>query len=654
MDPNSKNDPTSDDESGASDRSEPMRSDEAEAERAAAVEAVIRRFGGIRPMASKVNIPVTTVQGWKRRGAIPLQRHAEIIAAAEHRGVLLDPAELAASASPDDRAEDRVDSPETLEGVAEPMRPADEEYGREDEREATYAAEIERAEAEQAGAEPGPWAAERHAEEEIRTPADRRDPAHDHLEEEVRAPEASGFREGGEEAYRPEERAHGAAPTEERPLAAQEPEAERGEAAAPPRKRGGGVAWLAALVAIVGAGVAVTAPYWAADVLPAEVVGEPSVPALADRLDRLEEQLAAVPTGEGPVPAQERLDSLESQLSQLRQDLQDLPSVPAGAPGAVADLGPVTERLDTLDQRVADLAEQPPAIDPARIDELSRDLAGLRSSVEALRRLEEELAGVQGRLQDLSSTVGSVQGTTAQLSSRIDQLGQGVEGEVSRLTERLDGVSARIQTLSAQLDRLQTLDVDAQATILAIGELRDALERGQPFSGILPTLSRLVSDQPAAAEALESLTPYGERGIPTRVDLDARFGDMAEAVLQAAVEADGGGVLDRVRSQVQGLVSVRPVAGEVEGDSIDAMLARGEDRLDRGNLRGAVEALEGLEGAPADAAEPWLTDARARLAAEDAIATLTGSTIEELTGRAAAVRQAEVGQGGNGEDGAAP
>src|SRR5262249_25822129 len=41
-------------------------------------ERIIAAFGGIRPMAKTLGIAVTTVQGWKERGAIPLKRMAEI------------------------------------------------------------------------------------------------------------------------------------------------------------------------------------------------------------------------------------------------------------------------------------------------------------------------------------------------------------------------------------------------------------------------------------------------------------------------------------------------------------------------------------------------------------------------------------------------
>lgn len=50
-------------------------------------EAVIERFGGIRPMASKMNIPVTTVQGWKKRNVIPGNRREDVLRAASQNNI---------------------------------------------------------------------------------------------------------------------------------------------------------------------------------------------------------------------------------------------------------------------------------------------------------------------------------------------------------------------------------------------------------------------------------------------------------------------------------------------------------------------------------------------------------------------------------------
>ncbi len=50
-------------------------------------EDIIERFGGIRPMANKMRVPVTTVQGWKKRNVIPGNRRDEIAEAAEANGI---------------------------------------------------------------------------------------------------------------------------------------------------------------------------------------------------------------------------------------------------------------------------------------------------------------------------------------------------------------------------------------------------------------------------------------------------------------------------------------------------------------------------------------------------------------------------------------
>jgi len=52
---------------------------------------IIKLFGGIRPMANKLDVPVSTVQGWKERAAIPANRHDEILAAAARHKVNLPP-----------------------------------------------------------------------------------------------------------------------------------------------------------------------------------------------------------------------------------------------------------------------------------------------------------------------------------------------------------------------------------------------------------------------------------------------------------------------------------------------------------------------------------------------------------------------------------
>ncbi len=48
---------------------------------------IIEKFGGIRPMSAKINIAVTTIQGWKKRNAIPASRKKAILDCAANNNI---------------------------------------------------------------------------------------------------------------------------------------------------------------------------------------------------------------------------------------------------------------------------------------------------------------------------------------------------------------------------------------------------------------------------------------------------------------------------------------------------------------------------------------------------------------------------------------
>lgn len=84
---------------------------------------IIERFGGIRPMASKMDVPVTTVQGWKKRDVIPGSRRHEVLSAARDHDV--DLTDLISGAA-NENAGQSVESgkkPEKAEWVSELTQP---------------------------------------------------------------------------------------------------------------------------------------------------------------------------------------------------------------------------------------------------------------------------------------------------------------------------------------------------------------------------------------------------------------------------------------------------------------------------------------------------------------------------------------------------
>jgi len=54
------------------------------------VEKIINSFGGVRPLASALGLPASTVQNWKRRGRIPQWHFGDLIGLGAQSGILID------------------------------------------------------------------------------------------------------------------------------------------------------------------------------------------------------------------------------------------------------------------------------------------------------------------------------------------------------------------------------------------------------------------------------------------------------------------------------------------------------------------------------------------------------------------------------------
>ncbi|RDD63396.1 uroporphyrinogen-III synthase [Ferruginivarius sediminum] len=504
--------------------------------------AVIARFGGIRPMAHKLGVAVSTVQGWKNRGVIPAQRHDEILAAAREQGVELDRAELRASSE-----EEAIEDAEIVETT-----PGEHAVGAE--ASAASAADT----AEQASREA---AAAEHAVGAEATAA---------------GGETTAGTTGG-----------GAGKASETAAAPPPPP--------PPAPRPLG--WvpgmlLGAAIVVAGAAAAVaTRDHWLPYLGEQPAVVQPDtarlqgIEDLSAQVANLEERLGAVEAQDGAVGQQpieeldERVAGLNSRLSQAAQRMETQ-----------------GERLEQASARMETAA--------GRIDQLAARVEGLGS-----------------RLDEVAKTAATTE-TVGQLRQRIDELEAGM-ADLAALKDRVES-QRDIKDVARAVAAQKVMEA------LAVAELRDALRFSAPFAQELKAARKVLPADSEVVSALDALAGYAERGIPTRDELRQRFEPAAaQAVAAAAGESqDGwvGGVLRRLND----VVTVRPVGEDVEGGSPGAVLARAETRLDTGDLRAAVETVEGLGGQPAKAMQPWLEQARARLGAEQALSAIGARLMETL------------------------
>jgi len=160
-------------------------------------------------------------------------------------------------------------------------------------------------------------------------------------------------------------------------------------------------------------------------------------------------------------------------------------------------------------------------------------------------------------------------------------------------------------------------------------ELERALNGSGPFAVELESLDKLL-DAAQPDPSIAQLRTRATTGIPTRAILLARFDAAAAAIVRADAASDvAPGWAGRSYAFVMSLVMIRPL-GEREGLDAPSRVARAQMRLEEGDLDAAVKELGELEDAAAKAAAPWLTDARARLAAEQALAQLSATLTQRL------------------------
>ena len=312
--------------------------------------------------------------------------------------------------------------------------------------------------------------------------------------------------------------------------------------------------------------------------LPSRGGDDSAVKALEARVARLEQR----PAQSDPAPLAARLDALEKRVAVSV-------SSPVSSPDP--DLRPLVARLDALETRVA------------------RDTSPVPSSAtgEDLRPLLTRLDALERRLAEGATDPGKVDA----ISSRVDALSS--RDPAADLRARLDDLERQLGGLSAKgAGTAETSDRAARQARLHAAVV--ALAAGRPLGAI--------------AGAPAALTRFATAAPPVESALRLAFPAASRAALQASLpDTEGKPFLDRVLARLQDfrLVTVREGETVLIGNSAVAILARAQAQLDAGDLAGATLTAGKLLGPPAEKMAAWLADAKALVAAREALASLTGN-----------------------------
>lgn len=315
--------------------------------------------------------------------------------------------------------------------------------------------------------------------------------------------------------------------------------------------------------------------------------------------------------------------------------------IPGTGPGAAAvteEVADLRGTLQTLDRRVAEVEQQvadmAAAPAPAVTAEGGVDEQALG---QALRTLDQRIAALENRPEP--QAVPDLTDDVAAVAQRLQEL------EDSRIPPAaVMALGERMERLESRLRDAGTRQEEALAFMTAVVHLREAVMAGRPFDSELRATRATAPQDVDVAASAQGFADRAGQGVATRPALRQRLDVQGQAIIRAsAAPQDGDTWWNRTIDRALTVVSVRRTDGLAVGDGTAAVVSRAEALMDGGDLGGAVAELESLQGAPAEAAADWLTDARARLTAEAALSDLSAEAVARLT---AARQQAAAGQEG--------
>ncbi len=308
------------------------------------------------------------------------------------------------------------------------------------------------------------------------------------------------------------------------------------------------------------------------------------------RLDELEQSLASA--GSVPDELRSEIGAVADQISTVAGRLDEIQADPAtdAAAGAAADsLAALEDRLNALESQTGD-----PGVTETDASQ-SQQLARL---TERLEELSQQVASQSQTIDAQARTIDEQQATLAEQQATLDEQSQSI-AEAGTAAER---------------------ETDRIATQAALSEMRAAIESGEPYADAVGAF-----EQASEATVPEALSGPAGEGVATLASLQDSFPEAARQALSASIGATAGnGVMERFGAFMRAQTGARSL-DERQGEGPDAILSRAEARLRDGDLAAALDEIETLPEEGRQAMSDWISRARQRLEARQALADLSQS-----------------------------
>jgi hypothetical protein len=275
--------------------------------------------------------------------------------------------------------------------------------------------------------------------------------------------------------------------------------------------------------------------------------------------------------------------------------------------------GPPPPDIAAINSAASALARRVDQLETARDPDRQTDaaVAGIKMG---LQQLEERLSAFEAR------SAARANSETAEFEKLRQQLAQ--FGSISSdLADRLPAIERRVGATGA-------VRTDA-ALLAALLPMREAVEAARPFATEYDAFVALAHDQPDLIAAAQPLAGLAQAGVAGNAVLSERLGQLSGRIVPAVAPPVDADLRTQALAWLHSLVTIRRIDAASQTGQEPAMNVA-EGALVRGDLPGAVSALQTLPGPKSGAIQSWLQTAQQRLAAEATLAHLQELLVARL------------------------
>lgn len=523
---------------------------------------IIERFGGIRPMSKKIDVAVTTIQGWKKRDVIPEARREDVLAAAQKYRI-----DLTGLAEGQEHVATSEIANENTHGVTE----AGSESGSFEKAMNDVSGTVEMTNVSNVKPRNVGVGHKAAVEQEFEAEINNK------IAREVRAAETTVVRKS---------------------------------------------MWVSSLLILL-ASVGVIALLFPQN----KKIEENQA-----RISYVETQMRNSGGGESmfanmiPESLKNQITELQTQASHIQNRVATISrqaeemSRTLTTPGT----GNIANRLTMLEEKVSELASGAVSVAGGvgmNIDPSAMDLSTWFEKLEVMQNSEIGRTVLSNSVGDMSSVLSALGLQSGEAAVNDPNLGDALEQaqkQEGALGEVLDGLSGN--------------DLKAAALLIGLTQFRSAVHRDGGFADDLALLQSMVGGEnnPALNDAINKLAPQAEDGILTPGRLSGEFKGLAGDIVVSSLKGEDVSVQEKAKARLNEILQVKKDGELITGTDTQARVARAQAMLDEGNIQGAIDELQKLDGGAADTAQPWIEKAQATVLAQSVENMATTEIVEKL------------------------